>query len=148
MKIADITMTGEILKLHSGQPTAVLTVTHKLRLGNSLFLVNDDCTAYVNYDPVFGGKWVAHIASMPEVRGSRMWGFALGTAVWMIENRNLSHLLCFVKDDDRRLKTFVRIFTMKDMGKIGDEVLYFADAQQILDFDSQNGKEVESCQQH
>jgi len=147
MKIANMTMVGEILRFHKGDDKAVITLSHKLGRGDSLFLVNDDITAYVNYDPMFGGKWIGHVHSMPEVRGSRLWKFAHETAVWMVQKRQMTQLLCFVQDGNRPLKTFVKLFGMKEVGNVGEEILYTADAQQILNFRSQKEKEVDQCQQ-
>lgn len=147
MKIADITTTGELLRFHIDDPKAVITISNKLRSG-SLFLMNDDITAYVSYDPMFGGKWVGHIHGVPQIRGKDLWAFALSTAVWMVDNRAMSHLLCFVKKEDRKLKTFVRLFGMAEVGKVGKEMLYVADDQQILNYASQKQEEEELCQQH
>lgn len=148
MKIADATMTGELLRFHPHDPSAVITISHKLRLGQSLFLMNDEMTAYVSYDPMFGGKWIGHVHSMPEIRGKKLWKFAHETAVWMVKNRRMTQLLCFVEEYDKPLRVFVRLFNMRKVGVIGNEELYVADAKQILNFSIEKEKEVEQCQQH
>lgn len=134
MIVADTRHIGQIMKLLPDTNEAVLAVTSKIRAGMSVYLLNDEGTACVNYDPLYAGKWVAHIVGLPETRGKELWDFAYSTAVWMVDKHSLSQLICFVSEDNRKLRMFVSRFRMKCVGDIENERIYFASQKQIKDF--------------
>ena len=138
MKLADITMAGELLDIADEMgKNSSLSLLSRLRANHSLVLVNDEMTAMVIYDPITQGKWAAHIAAAKEVRGKQMFDFAHQTAVWMVKKQKLEHLLCFVKVEHRALKRFVQHYGMQLAATIGRELLYVTNREQILKFASQ-----------
>ena len=140
MIIADLGMIGEILSLDLKEEYT-LGIVERMRLGRSIFLLEEEARACVTYDPIHrGSHWVAHILSAKDFRGEALWTFALETAVWMVEERKMEHIMCFIGNDDRVLRMFVRYFRMKKAAVMGRESLYTASAEQIKNFASQ--KEV------
>jgi hypothetical protein len=140
MIIADLSMIGEILSLDLKEEYT-LGIVERMRLGRSIFLLEDNARACVTYDPIHrGSHWVAHILSAKDFKGKVLWSFALETAAWMVRERGMEHIMCFIDNDDRVLRVFVRYFRMKRAAVIGEETIYTASAEQIKNFASQ--KEV------
>ena len=141
MRVIDFTTIGDLFKFCDSvtERTALLD---KARSGKSVFFLNDEETAYLCYDSIFGGKFVGHVHGEKECRGKALWDFAYETAVWMVDYMDMRQLLCFVNKDDKRLRLFVKQFKMPLIGAVGSELLYAVDDETILRF-----KEVAVCQQ-
>lgn len=134
MFVADIMHVGDLMRLHPDDLVAAGKLSAKIQSARCMFLVNDDMTAYVNYDFIQEGKWVGHIQSLSEARGAELWMFAAETAKWMVRNMGLEHLLCFVKEDNQRLQRFVRFYKMDLVGTVGEDLLYSISRKKILNW--------------
>jgi hypothetical protein len=140
MIVADYSMIGELLNLNSGGDNTI-GIAQRVRLGSSIFLLEDQARACVVYDPLDKNKkWVTHILTSKDFKGKELWGFVVSTALWMVNERRLEHILSFVAKENKLLRVFVRYLQMNRVATIGDEILYTASAKHIKTFASQ--KEV------
>ncbi len=140
MIIADSDFTGEIIELDvTGKYT--LGIIDRMRVGKSLFLLEDNAKACIIFDPIYDSKkWMVHILSKKDFRGKELWAFAYSAALWMVEERQMEYMLNLVDHSNRSLRVFVRYFGMPKAADIGDQALYVTSAEQIKNFASQ--KEV------
>jgi hypothetical protein len=138
--IADYSMIGELMNLDADNKFT-LGIADRMRCGKTLFLMEDNARACVTYEPLTCGKrWMAHILSAKDFRGEELWNFSLSTAVWMVDERAMRHMLCFIANENRVLRMFVRYFRMKSAAVIGEDSLYVASAEQIKKFASEKEK--------
>ena len=110
IKIADITMIGELLAFHPGNDRAAFVLSQKMQSGQCIFFLNEDNTATVSYDGIFGGKWAVHLEVKKGVRGNDIKSFCLATLKWKLDNTDLNCILGFVASDNKRLKLFIKGF--------------------------------------
>lgn len=141
MRRLEFTDIGDLFKFHNSELSRQVLLS-KARSGRTHFFLNEEETAYLDYDGMFGGRWIGHITSLPEARGKGLWNFAYETARWMVEYASLSELFCFVSKDDKLLRLFVSRFKMPYVGEFAGMRIYAVDDKQIIEF-----KEVELCQQ-
>ncbi len=82
MIIADSDFTGEIIELDvTGKYT--LGIIDRMRVGKSLFLLEDNAKACIIFDPIYDSKkWMVHILSKKDFRGKELWAFAYSAALW------------------------------------------------------------------
>lgn len=133
MQQIDYTNIGSLFKFHASERQSRVLVD-KARSGRSRFFLNDEETAYLCYDGIFGGKWAGHVHGMDQARGKELWKFAHETAVWMVKNSKMTELICFVKSDNKSLRLFVKQFKMPLVGAFNGSNIYMVDDKQILEF--------------
>jgi len=143
MRVATILDAGEILALDEKEAFTI-GVVDRLKTGRSVTLLDDNEKACVIYDPLWNGKWIAHILSDTSIRGKGLWDFAHKTAKWMIEHREMKHLLIFAEKTNFTLRSFILYYRLNKATSVGNEALYIASAEQILNF----GKETQQCHQY
>lgn len=138
MKALSIEDAGDLLAL-DGEGKFTLGLIDRLRTGHSVALMDEARKACVIYDPMWSGKWVAHILSAPEARGKALWNFTYASAKWMIERMGLQVALIFADKNNRVLNRFITYSGLKPEATVGNEFMYIADVKYILDL---NGGET------
>ncbi len=139
MIIADFSMAGKIMDIDADSEFTN-GIAERLRIGQSVLLLEDKFRACITYDPLDKQKWLVHILSKKNFRGKELWEFAYSTALWMVEERGMEYMLNIVDHDNKPLRVFVRYFGMPKAADMGDQALHITSAERIKNFASQ--KEV------